>query len=122
MAAELHVVNAEDVDFITVDGTEYSLFEIDENVSVSLLKFSKKTDISTAEISAIKLSDLVDPKNDLKAYNTGVEDKNGKLSTKYGEFVKAYITFSKKASAERPLIESIIVIVNSGEPEEFLKK
>lgn len=119
---ELHVVNDADEDYITVDGELFNLFDLDDNVSVSVLKLAKIGDVSTAEISALTLEKLADAKNDIKSYNDGVADKNDKLSTKYGEFVKAYITFSKKSSADRPVIDSIIVVVNPDEPEEFLKK
>ena len=119
---ELHLVNEEDQGNFLVDGEFYNLYELDNNVSISVLKLEKKDDMSSGEISALTLEQLSAAKNDIKAYNSGVADKNGKLSTKYGEFVKAYITYSKKSSADYPTIDSIIVVVNPDEPEEFLKK
>ena len=119
---ELHLVNEEDQDNFLIDGEFYNLYELDSNVSISVLKLEKQNDMSSGEISALTLEQLAAGKNDIKAYNTGVADKNDKLTTKYGEFVKAYITYSKKSSADYPTIDSIIVVVNPDEPEEFLKK
>lgn len=119
---ELHLVNEEDQDNFLIDGEFYNLYELDSNVSISVLKLEKQDDMSSGEISALTLEQLADAKNDIKAYNKGVADKNDKLTTKYGEFVKAYITYSKKSSADYPTIDSIIVVVNPDEPEEFLKK
>lgn len=119
---EIELVNAEDEPHFTIDGKFYNLYELDSNVVVTMLKYAKQKDIETAEISTLTLEQLADAKNDIKSYNNKVEDKNGKLSTKYSEYVKAYITFSKKSSSDFPTIDSIIVVVNPDEPEEYLKK
>ena len=48
------------------------------------------------------------------------EDEDGKITTEYAEFIKAYVVYSKKTKDEFPVIESIVVIVNDGEDAALL--
>lgn len=101
-------------------GNLYSIFELDEEVTITMIKYEDKDDINTAEMSVITLEQLAKAGKDVKAYNEKVVDGEGKLSTEYANYVKAYITYTKKARAEFPTINSIIVVVNPDEPEVFL--
>lgn len=118
---ELTPVNAEDEEYFTVDGEFFTVYELDEKVNVVVLKLSDKTDIGDAEISTISVEDLAAAKKDIKAYNSKVLDKNDKLTEKYAENVKAYVNYSKKSSADYPVIDTIIVVVNPDEPEDYLE-
>lgn len=125
MILEIALVNDDDDDHFTdeKDGNFYTYYQISDNVVITMLKLEDKDDISSADISTLTLDDLAAAKSDLKAYNNKIEDKNGKLTTKYGEFVKAYVTFNnpKNSSDDYPTIDTITVIVNDNEPEEYLK-
>ncbi len=111
----------DDAYFTDIDSGEfYSIFELDEEVTISMIKYEDKDDINTAEMSVITLEQLAKAGKDIKAYNEKVADANGKLSTEYANYVKAYITYTKKARAEFPTITSIIVVVNADEPEAHL--
>lgn len=120
-AVELIPVRAEDEDYFTDEnsGDVYRIFELDEDVTISMIKYGKKDDIDTAEMSVLTLEQLAKAGKDIKAYNK-VADDNGKLSTEYANYVKAYITYTKNSRADFPTINSIVVVVNGGEPEEFL--
>ncbi|MGN1121485.1 MAG: hypothetical protein ACI4RV_03885, partial [Eubacteriales bacterium] len=98
----------------------FVLYELDDNVAITVLTLEEIDDISSAEISVLSLEDLAAAKKEILAYNSKIPDKNDKLTTKYGDNVKAYVTYTKKSSAEYPVIDTIVVIVNPDEPEEYL--
>lgn len=118
---ELEAVNAGYNDYFTVDGKLHTFYEVDEDVKISVIKFTEIGDFDTAEVSLLTLEDLAKASKDIKSYNTKVPDKNGKLETKYSEYVKAYITYSMGSRDEYPVIDSIIVVVNPDEPVEYLE-
>ena len=118
---ELEAVNAGYNDYFTVDGKLHTFYEVDEDVKISVIKFTEIGDFDTAEVSLLTLEDLAKASKDIKSYNTKVPDKNGKLETKYSEYVKAYITYSMGSRDEYPVINSIIVVVNPDEPVEYLE-
>ena len=117
---ELVPVNAEDEEYFTVNDETFVLYELDDNVAITVLTLEEIDDISSAEISVLSLEDLAAAKKEILAYNSKIPDKNDKLTTKYGDNVKAYVTYTKKSSAEYPVIDTIVVIVNPDEPEEYL--
>ena len=100
------------------DGYLYSIYELDEEVVITLLKFNEKNEFETAEISLLDYATFCEGKKDLKAYNskyTDPEDDDAKLTTEYAEFVKAYVVYDKKSRDKYPVINTIVVIVNDGE-------
>lgn len=119
-------VRVADNEYFTDEATGYlfDIYELAEDVEVSLVKFGKKNDFETAEISKVELAALAEGKaKDYKAYDSKYvdpEDEDGKISTEYAEFIKAYIVFDKKARDEFPVIDSIVVIVNDGEDTALL--
>ena len=118
---ELTPVNSPaDDDYFTVDETLYTVYTVAEDAMISVIKYSDKTDIETAEISPLSLEKLAKLGKDLKSYNEKVIDDDGKLTTKQANYVKAYITYSKTSRDEFPIIDSIIVVVNPDEAEEYL--
>lgn len=109
--------------FKDADGTLFSIYELDEEVEVTLLTFGKKNDFETVEISKLDLEALGEGKKEIKAFNSKYvdpEDEDGKITTEYAEFIKAYVVYSKKTKDEFPVIESIVVIVNDGEDAALL--
>lgn len=125
MTLEIELVNDADEDHFTdeKDGNFYTYYTISDNVVITIMKLETKSDLSTAEISTLTLEELAAGKNAIKAYNSKIIDSKGKLSTKYGEYVKAYITFDnpKNSKDDFPTVDTITVIVNDNEPEEYLK-
>ena len=73
------------------------------------------------QVSLLTLEELAKAGKDIKSYNTKVPDKDGNFNTEYSEYVKAYVTYSKKSNDEYPVIDSIIVVVNPDEPVEYLE-
>ena len=118
---ELAPVNPGDDDYFTVDGKLHTFYEVDEDVKISVVKFTEQGDYDTAEVSLLTLEELAKAGKDIKSYNTKVPDKDGNFNTEYSEYVKAYVTYSKKSNDEYPVIDSIIVVVNPDEPVEYLE-
>jgi len=101
----------------------YNIFEMDEEVTISLLKFGEKNDFETAEISVLDYATFCEAKKELKAYNSKYvdpEDEDAKLTTEYAEYIKAYVVFDKKSKDKYPVVDSIVVIVNDGEDTALL--
>lgn len=118
---ELVPVNSgADDEYFTIGETLYTVYTVAEDAVISVIKYSDKTDIETAEMSPLSLEKLAKLGKDLKAYNAKVTDENGKISTAYANYVKAYITYSKTSRDKYPIIDSIIVVVNPDEAEEYL--
>ena len=107
-------------ELLTEDGELYSVIEVDSGTTVTVLTYEKISDIGTAKVTAAAYKDVCGAKNAVKAYNSKVESKNDKLETKYAKNIKAFITYSKKAKADYPVADQIVIIVNPDEPLELL--
>lgn len=101
-------------------GELYEIYEFDDDVTVTLIKFGEKGDYETVEISAIDVETLAKAGKDILCYNSKYLDKKDKLTLEYAEYVKAYIVFDKKSRDEFPTVENIVVIVNDGESSDLL--
>ena len=107
----------------SVSGNFYNLYEVADDVTITVLKMKEAGKLETAEISAITFETLAEADKALKCYNTKYvdpEDEDNKITTKYAEYVKAFITYEKKDKKELPTIESIVVIVNPDEATTLL--
>lgn len=121
---EIQPIRVADNNFFKDEVTDelFTIYEIGENVEVSVLTFGKKNDFETATVATLDLAALGEGKKELKAFNSKYsEDPDKSFTTEYAEYIKAYIVFDKKARDEFPVISNIVVIVNDGEDVGLLK-
>lgn len=116
-------VNEEDEAYFTdEDGVLHTYFEIADDVAVSMIKMSEINNFVTAEFSVLTPEQFEAGKNDIKSYNEKVtDDKNpDKYLKKYANYVKVYVTYTTSSKSDAPIVDSILVVVNPDEPEEYL--
>ena len=123
---ELAPINSTDIEYYKWgadrDGA-FELYELAEDVTVTMIKFAKKDDIKTAEISKLTLEEIADAGKDVKSYTTTYRapdaDAYDEFSTEYCKYVKAFITATYKSKYDYPIIDSIIVVVHPGQEAEL---
>ena len=100
--------------------------DVGKNTVVSLIKGEGNdadTFVNKSTVSPLELSDLASAKNQIKAYNTKIEDGKGNLTTKYAKYVKACIKITASDDEdENDVADLIIVLANQNEEVAFLKK
>lgn len=111
------------VDEISLDPI---FFEVDANTAITLIK-SEEDDadafIKKGTVSALELSDLANAKNEIKAYNSKIENNKGDFTTKYAKYVKAYVKTTPAVDEdENDFADFIVVVANATEQPAFLTK
>lgn len=100
-----------------------------EEIGSNFIDFDKNTVVSVVRRSdydgsfwvdaTIKLSDMsavAKAGKDMVCYNDKATDRNGNYTTKYADYVKAYVSVDTDVEEdENPVAEFVIVVVNGGE-------
>ncbi len=93
-------------------------YEITSDTVVSVLSYDEpgtKT-VKFGEFKVAETSVLADAKKDYKCYNEKVVDAKGNYSTKYAEYIKAYVSVSEADDEQdTPVVDYIIIVVNGEE-------
>lgn len=121
---ELKPVDSEDdsVDeWLTDNGNGAYLYKVDDDTVVTVLTFSSKTKLDSAEISLAKVSDLAKPGKNILCYNEKMTKENSdKYYTEYSEYPKAYVHSSTTSKEDGlPVADFIVVMVHGDENKDF---